>query len=104
MSLNGDAFLEAMKYLKYNIEYVGTMKELQQKTEFVKQRFIKADKNFQQKREKIVGQVGQQNQQQISQALVDSLLPVETKELERSQQFMNFFTNQVLQETRRMQF
>ena len=51
-----------------------------------------------------MNQLGQQNQAKVSNILIDQMLPVETQELERSTQLMNFFTNQVLQEVKRMQF
>jgi len=44
-----------MKYLKYNIEFVNSMKDMQAKAEYSKIRFLKAEKNFLAKREKIVG-------------------------------------------------
>ena len=92
-----------MKYLKYNIQYASSMRELQVRAESTKQRFIKADKNFTYKREKVVSQLGQENQAKISQIMIDSMLPTETAELEQATQIMNVFSNQVLNEVRRMQ-
>ena len=103
MQSQGDSILSAMKYLKYNIEYASSMRELQIKAEHTKQRFIKADKNFNYKREKVTGQLGSENQAKLSQVMIDSMLPVESQELEKASQLMNFFTNKVLSEVRRMQ-
>jgi hypothetical protein len=50
-----------------------------------------------------VGQLGQENQAKISQIMIDSMLPTETAELEQATQIMNVFSNQVLNEVRRMQ-
>lgn len=44
-----------MYFLKYNIEFVHTMRNMQEKVEFAKQRFLKAEKTFLAKREKLVG-------------------------------------------------
>jgi hypothetical protein len=78
------------------------MRELQVRGDHTKQRFLKADKNFTYKREKVVGQLGQENQSKISQIMIDSMLPTETTELEQATQLMNIFSNQVLNEVRRM--
>ena len=102
MQSQGDSILSAMKYLKYNIEYASSMRELQVKAEHTKQRFVKADKNFNYKREKVIGQLGSENQAKLSQVMIDSMLPVESQELEKASQLMNFFTNKVLSEVRRM--
>ena len=55
-----------MNYLKYNIEYSQPLRDLQFKAEHAKARFLKAEKNFLAKREKVIGQVGQENQSKIS--------------------------------------
>eukprot|EP00347_Sterkiella_histriomuscorum_P004439 403360453 len=104
LSQQGDTIQEALKYLKFNLQYMPELKEIQQKSEYSVQKFKKAEKNFLTKREKVIQQLGQDNQSQVSKELIDRLLPVETKELEKSAQFMNYFTNQIFQEAKRMQF
>jgi hypothetical protein len=61
-----ESIFTAMKYLKYNLSYVQPMKDLQVKAEYTKSRFIRADKNFNSKREKVMGQLGAENYQKIS--------------------------------------
>ncbi|CDW88423.1 px domain containing protein [Stylonychia lemnae] len=104
LSQQGEIIQDALKYVKYNLEYIPELKELQQKAEYAKYKFERSEKNFANKRQKVVAQLGKDNKNQVSEQLVDSLLPVEMKDLERQTQFMNFFKNQVFQEVKRMQF
>ena len=46
-----------MKYLKYNIDYANSMRDMQVKAEHAKSRFLKAEKVFLTKREKVLGQL-----------------------------------------------
>ena len=54
LSQQGDAIADSMKYLKYNIEFAHSLRDLQVKGEHTKERFLKAEKNFQSKKEKVV--------------------------------------------------
>jgi hypothetical protein len=72
------------------------MRDMQYKSDYTKQRFLKSEKQFLSKREKVLAQMGNENSAKVSQVMIDSMLPTETQDLKKSTELMNYYTNQVL--------
>jgi len=77
IEMQSDIWVDRLKHLYFNYDYIEPFKELNNKTLATKEAYFKAEKAYLTRKEKILAQIGSENSEKIKKSKVKKLMPIE---------------------------